>query len=124
MMNARMIEVALKTWDAVGHLPVCTRAVHDATELLVDTVKSALRSIEGVHAVTWDHGSMGSIYFECYHDTDDHSVSVKFRVSNHKAGRRGNELAGGIVVGMGTEEIQKQLDRVAPAIAEELSVFA
>jgi len=123
-MNARMVEVALQAWDAVGHLPVCTREVYDATEVLVDKVKSALRSIEGVHAVTWDHGSMGSIYFECYHDTDDHSVSVKFRVSNHKAGRRGNELAGGIVVGMGNEEIQKQLDRVAPAIAEELSVFA
>jgi len=90
-----MIEVVLMDWDAVGHLPVCTRAAQDATELLVDRVRSALQSIEGVHAVTWDHGSMGSIYFDCYHDTDDQSVSVKFRVSNHKAGRRGNELAWG-----------------------------
>lgn len=123
-MNARAIEVALQAWDAVGHLPVCTRDVCDATDHLVESVKSALLSLAGVDAVEWSHGSMGSIYFECYHDTNEHSVSVKFRVSNHKAGRRGNELAGGIVAGMGTEEIQRQLDRVAPAIAEELSVFS
>lgn len=123
-MNAQKIEAALQAWDAVGYLPASAREAYDATDYLVESVKSALRSIECVHAVTCEHGSMGSIYFECYHDTDDDSVSVKFRVSNHKAGRRGNELAGGIVVGMSTDEIQRQIDRVAPAIAEELSVFA
>jgi hypothetical protein len=122
-MNARMIEVALMAWDAVGHLPICTREAMDATDHLVESVKSALLSLAGVDAVEWAHGSMGSIYFEVFSDTDDGGfVSVKFRVSNHKPGRRGNELAGGIVTGYTESQIQEQLERVESELASELEL--
>lgn len=121
-MNARTIKATLEAWDATGHLPACTREATAAEALLCETVKSALLAIDGIDGVTFECGSAGSIYFECYSDaSDDQNISIKVRVSNHKAGRRANELAADFVVGDSVEEIERQLAKVAEAIAAEIN---
>jgi hypothetical protein len=121
-MNAEMIHAKLGAWDAVGHLPVCTRQVQDATDQLADAAQAALESFEGVDSVTWEHGSMGSMYFDLWHDNDDWTISVKVRVSNHKAGARACENAANIVVGDSVEEIARQLTKARQAIANEIEL--
>ena len=120
-MNAKMIQATLEAWDATGHLPTCTREAMDAEALLCETVKSALLAVDGIDVVTFECGSAGSIYFECYNESsDDNTISIKVRVSNHKAGRRANELAADFVVGDSIKEIERQLAKVAEAIAAEI----
>jgi len=120
-MNARTIKATLEAWDATGHLPHCTREAMDAESMLCESVKSALLAVDGIDAVVYECGSAGSIYFECYSEaSDDHTISIKVRVSNHKAGRRANELAADFVVGDLIDVIERQLAKVAEAIAAEI----
>ena len=119
-MDAKSIHATLGAWDAVGHLPICTREVQQATERLTDTVTKALEAIEGVDSVTFEFGSMGSIYFDLWHDNDDYTISVRVRVSNHKSGKRGNENAADIVVGDSVEEIDRQITKARQAMAKEI----
>lgn len=119
-MNAVAIQAAIEARDAVEGT-IYERAVQDAELALIETVKAALLAVDGVDAVVAEHGSMGSIYFECFNDScDDATISVKFRVSNHKAGRRANELAGNVESGFSVERIQSELNAVATAIASEV----
>ena len=121
-MNATKIHSTLEAWDATGHLPYCTREAIAAESMLCETVKSALLAIDGIDAVVYKCGSAGSIYFECISDASDtDTISIKVRVSNHKAGRRANELAADIVVGDVVAEIERQLAKVAEAIAAEIN---
>jgi hypothetical protein len=119
-MDAKLIHATLEAWDAVGHLPVCTRQVQDATDLLTDAVTNALCSIEDVDSVTFEHGSMGSIYFDLWKDDDEWTISVRVRVSNHKAGKRACENAADIVVGDSVDEINRQLTKARQAMANEI----
>lgn len=119
-MNAKLIHATLEAWDAHGHLPVCTRQVQDATDLLTDAVTNALCSIEDVDSVTFEHGSMGSIYFDLWKDDDEWTISVRVRVSNHKAGKRACENAADIVVGDSVDEINRQLTKARQAMANEI----
>ena len=119
-MDAKTIHATLEAWDAVGHLPNCSREVQQATDRLTDAVTKALEAIEDVDSVTFEHGSMGSIYFDLWHDNDEWTISVKVRVSNHKAGKRGNENAADIVVGDSVEEIQRQITKARQAMAKEI----
>jgi hypothetical protein len=119
-MDANMIHATLEAWDAHGHLPVCTRQVQDATDLLTDAVTNALCSIEDVDSVTFEHGSMGSIYFDLWKDDDEWTISVRVRVSNHKAGKRACENAADIVVGDSVDEINRQLTKARQAMANEI----
>lgn len=121
-MNASMIHATLGAWDATGHLPTCTREAINAEAMLCESVKIALLAIDGVDAVTFELGSAGSIYFECWSDaSDDHTISIKVRVSNHDAGHRGCENAANIVAGDSVKEIELQLAKAAKAMAEEIS---
>ena len=121
-MNATKIHATLEAWDATGHLPHCTREAIVAESMLCESVKSSLLAIDGIDAVIYGCGSAGSIYFECISDaSDDQNISIKVRVSNHKAGRRANELAADIVVGDSVAEIERQLAKVAEAIAAEIN---
>ena len=121
-MNATKIHTTLEAWDATGHLPHCTREAIAAESMLCESVKSALLAVDGIDDVTFECGSAGSIYFECFSDaSDDDCISIKVRVSNHKAGRRANELAADIVVGDSVAEIERQLAKVAEAIAAEIN---
>ncbi|MFY8201926.1 MAG: hypothetical protein ACOVLE_14720 [Pirellula staleyi] len=122
MMDARTIHATLGAWDAVGNLPVCTRQVQDATDLLTDAVTKALCSIEDVDSVTFEHGSMGSIYFDLWKDDDEWTISVRVRVSNHKAGKRACENAADIVVGDSIDEINRQLTKARQAMANEIEL--
>ena len=119
-MDAKLIHATLEAWDAHGHLPVCTRQVQDATDLLTDAVTNALCSIEDVDSVTFEHGSMGSIYFDLWKDDDEWTISVRVRVSNHKAGKRACENAADIVVGDSVDEINRQLTKARQAMANEI----
>ena len=121
-MDARAIHATLGAWDAVGHLPICTRQVQDATDLLTDAVTKALCSIEDVDSVTFEHGSMGSIYFDLWKDDDEWTISVRVRVSNHKAGKRACENAADIVVGDSIDEINRQLTKARQAMANEIEL--
>ena len=121
-MDARTIHATLAAWDAVGRLPICTRQVQDATDLLADAVTKALCSIEGVDSVTFEHGSMGSIYFDLWKDDDEWTISVRVRVSNHKAGKRACENAADIVVGDSVDEINRQLTKARQAMANEIEL--
>ena len=121
-MDARTIHATLGAWDAVGHLPVFTRHVQDATDLLTDTVAKALCSIEDVDSVTFEHGSMGSIYFDLWKDDDEWTISVRVRVSNHKAGKRACENAADIVAGDSVDEINRQLTKARQAMANEIEL--
>ena len=121
-MDARTIHATLGVWDAVGSLPVCTRQVQDATDLLTDAVTKALCSIEDVDSVTFEHGSMGSIYFDLWKDDDEWTISVRVRVSNHKAGKRACENAADIVVGDSIDEINRQLTKARQAMANEIEL--
>lgn len=120
-MNATKIHATLEAWDATGHLPTCTREAIDAESMLCEAVKAALLAIDGIDSVHYECGSAGSIYFECDSDaSEDECISIKVRVSNHKAGRRGCENAADIVVGDSVAEIERQLARAAQAIASEI----
>lgn len=121
-MNAQMIHATLEAWDAVGHLPICTKEVQHATDLLTDAVTAALCSIEDVDSVTFEHGSMGSIYFDLWKEDDEWTISVKVRVSNHRAGKRACENAADIVVGNSVEEINRQLTKARQAMANEIEL--
>ena len=122
MMDAKMIHATLEAWDAVGHLPICTKEVQHATDLLTDAVTAALCSIEDVDSVTFEHGSMGSIYFDLWKEDDEWTISVKVRVSNHRAGKRACENAADIVVGDSVEEINRQLTKARQAMANEIEL--
>ena len=113
-MNAKVIHANLEAWDAVGHLPLCTRAVIDAEQVLIDAVDAAVKAIEGVEDCYSKAGSLGSHYWEI--DVVDGDWSVKLRVSNHKAGGRGCENDADIVVGDSVEEIERQLAKIAAAV--------
>lgn len=120
-MNATKIHATLEAWGATGHLPTCTREAIDAETMLCETVKAALLAINGIDGVYYENGSAGSIYFECISDaSDDATISIKVRVSNHKAGRRGCENAADIVVGDLVAEIERQLAKAGQAIAAEI----
>lgn len=120
-MNATKIHATLEAWDATGHLPTCTREAINAETMLCESVKAALIAIDGIDGVCYENGSAGSIYFECFSDaSDDATISIKVRVSNHKAGRRANELDADIVVGDSVVEIERQLAKAAEAIAAEI----
>ena len=121
-MDARTIHATLGAWDAVGNLPVCTRQVQDATDLLTDAVTKALCSIEDVDSATFEHGSMGSIYFDLWKDDDEWTISVRVRVSNHKAGKRACENAADIVAGDSVDEINRQLTKARQAMANEIEL--
>ena len=121
-MNATKIYATLEAWDATGHLPHCTREAIAAESMLCESVKSALLAVDGIDSVHYENGSAGSIYFECDSNaSEDQNISIKVRVSNHKAGRRANELAADIVVGDSVAEIERQLAKVAEAIAAEIN---
>jgi len=113
-MNANMIHATLEAWDAVGHLPLCTRAVIDAEQALIDAIDAAVKAIDGVEGCYSEAGSIGSRYWTI--DAIGGDWSIKLRVSNHKAGRRGNENDADIVVGDSIKEIERQLAKIAAAV--------
>ena len=122
-MSGKIVSL-LKAWDATGHLPTCDCRAINAEKALCESVKVALLAIPGIDTVVYENGSAGSIYFECFSEaSDDHTISIKVRVSNHKAGRRANELAADIVVGDPIWEIERQLAKVAKAIVAEIAFF-
>jgi hypothetical protein len=114
MATANMIHPTLEAWDAVGHLPLCTRAVIDAEQALIDAVDAAVKAIDGVEDCYSEAGSIGSRYWTI--DAIGGDWSIKLRVSNHKAGKRGAENDADIVVGDSVKEIERQLAKIAAAV--------
>ena len=116
---AELIYEALEAWGETNDLPISDRRCFAAEMELESAVIAALEAIPGVDAVEAKIGSAGSRYFECFNDAA--GVSITFRVSNHKSGRRGNENAGDIVLGESAEEIDRQLARATEAMAQEIA---
>ena len=120
-MDAKLIHATLEAWDAVGHLVFSDRQFMQAEAELCQAVKSALLALDGVDDVAFECGSAGSIYFDLYSEaSEDDTISIKVRVSNHDAGKRGCENAANIVVGDSVLEIEMQLVKAAKAMASEI----
>jgi hypothetical protein len=113
-MNANMIHATLEAWELVGHLLLSDRLFLDADKALEDAVTEAIKSIDGVEDCYSEAGSIGSRYWTI--DAIGGDWSIKLRVSNHKAGKRGNENDADIVVGDSVGEIERQLAKIAAAV--------
>lgn len=121
-MTAVKIQEALHAWADTNELPNSDPEALKAHAKLIRTVEDSLNAIPEVVYVDTQIGSAGSTYFECVNsDHESNLASVVLRVSNHKAGRRGAEVAGDIVVGDSIDEIRLQLAKVAKRLKEEMA---
>jgi hypothetical protein len=120
MTTAKKISNALESWNGCGDLQFSDKRFVAAESDLINTICDAIKAIEGVEFVDRISGSMGSLYFEAYVGRESFTV----RVSNHKAGRRGNENVADIVVGDSLKEIGRQFALIGEAVNEILDEVA